>query len=744
MCGIFFKLSNVLDINQFQEFFKLKHRGPDASCFTMLETNGKIIYYGFHRLQIVGSSKHLQPFIQDGIFLLCNGEIYNHRKLITSFNLSPLTDSDCEVILLMYKKFGIDRVLQEIDGEFAFILYDTSKNTIFTARDPLGVRPLFINKNIDQNLTLTSESKSNELNSEQILPGNLYTITTNNTYTLTIKPYFTYSKPKVCVPFAFERLIEYSKVKDALEFAVFKRVTDTIPPLGFLLSGGLDSSLILSLSMKYIDSSKYPVQVFSIGYKSNDLVNSSEYESPDVNRAIQVVDHLKKIYGENSIEHHIVSFNKQKAIATLNKVIYMLESSDITTIRASVPMYLLCEYIRKNTKLKIILSGEGSDELFGGYIYFKCAPTSKHFFEEKIKLLKQIHLFDGLRADRMIAAHGLELRTPFLDSKLVNTVLQVPLHLSSEKYDEIEKYMLRNIFSIPTGDGNETTEQKTLPDSILWAHKEAFSDGVGHNWINQLKQEIQEQNTIKISSWNLTYNEENESNIEYVLKYMYEQDSDVFCFQNVDEKSLSRIKTFSNRYTLEYIHTTDQDYLVTIYKHEYTSKGNGLSIHTFQENIFLTSITLDFALILIFTNYSTDQLNVLITYSFDPQQGILQSQLLNKELKNIQESIRGFASYNFILCGKQKTCLDQSITSTCFHLLETINTLTSSQQTKTKPLTVIFSTVNEKEYYRLICSQSYSLQLVPFLWLPNWIDTQEPSARTLSIYSSKNHLKEEA
>ena len=505
MCGIYFKLCQDIDSDEFSNFMKLKHRGPDKSTFSFIQNENFSVIYGFHRLRIVGSIEYDQPFIQDGVYVLCNGEIYNYKSLISNHNLSPRTDSDCEVILLLYKKYGIQKVLQELNGEFAFIIYDSTNNTIYCARDPFGVRPLFISNKQDT-LQLSSEAKAQSEECKQVQPGMYYTfkVTANKNNVLiseSKQEYYEYSK--VLSTFTSSKLIEH------LEMAVYKRVFQTNRNIGFLLSGGLDSSLVLSMAMKYLPRNRYPIQVFSIGYVNSNL----EFDSPDITRAIQVVKFLKAKYGESCIEHHIVKYNQTNALSVLNSVIYMLESFDITTVRASVPMYILSNYISKKTNVKIVLSGEGSDELFGGYIYFKYAPNETEFLNEKIKLLKQIHFFDGLRADRMISAHGLELRVPFLDKNLVSYVLSLPISVSTEKYNEIEKYLLRSILN-----------ESYLPNSIIWAQKEAFSDGVGHSWIHNLKSSIENNNTFKVISWRLLSSSDIELNSEY--------------FTNIDKKYL--------------------------------------------------------------------------------------------------------------------------------------------------------------------------------------------------------------
>lgn len=498
MCGIFFVLSYIKPNNEqlkniFDKFNKIKYRGPDSSIFEYIDfVINNIMYYvtfGFHRLKIIGLDDNgNQPFYDDGVYLMCNGEIYNYKELIKKYNLDTKITSDCHVILEIYKKYDINEVLKAINGEFAFVLMDKTKGLIYMCRDIFGIRPLFSNidylikSNLLKNdLIITSEQKSNDYESCQIDPATIYEIDFNDGVKLNSK--YKYFDIHNCESQLNEIDVKYS-IRNILIKTVEERLMSD-RPIGFLLSGGLDSSLILTIALYLIneDYNKYEylfvngVHVFSVGLDDNQNEN-------DIYYAKKLINQLKNTYNKINIKHHIIQYTLLDGYNRLNDLIYCIESYDQTTVRASLPMFLMCEYIKNNTDVKVILSGEGADELFGGYMYFHFAPCKHDFYNENIKLLNFIHYFDVLRCDRCIASNGLELRVPFLDKKLVNYVLSLKYDDRIPNNNEIEKKVLRNSF-----DG-------FMPDEILYRQKEALSNGVGHQWADQLKNIIYDNHNI--------------------------------------------------------------------------------------------------------------------------------------------------------------------------------------------------------------------------------------------------------
>ena len=515
MCGIFFVLSYIKPNNDkinslFNKFNKIKYRGPDDSIFKYFNFFiNNVIYYvtlGFHRLKIVGlDDSGNQPFYEDSVYLMCNGEIYNYNELIIKYNLDTKITSDCHVILEIYKKHGINEVLGSINGEFAFVLMDKTKGLIYMCRDIFGIRPLF--SNIDSllgengercDLIITSEQKSNNFNSRQLDPATIYEIDFNDNIKLLSKTkYFNIDKCKDThiidsLPNDLGRqlfkLKNSSEIKSDIKNILIKTVEERLMsdrPIGFLLSGGLDSSLILTIALDLInnDYNKYSylftngVHVFTVGLEENNDKNDVYYSK-------KLIEYVQNKYINIKIIQHIVQYTMLDGFNRLDDLIYCIESFDQTTVRASLPMFLMCEYIKNNTDVKVILSGEGADELFGGYMYFHYAPTKVEFYNENIRLLKNIHYFDVLRCDRCIASNGLELRVPFLDKKLVNYVLSLSFNERIPEYNEIEKKTLRESF-----DG-------FMPNEILYRKKEALSNGVGHLWADHLKDMIHVKHNI--------------------------------------------------------------------------------------------------------------------------------------------------------------------------------------------------------------------------------------------------------
>ena len=471
MCGIFAFLNNKkCQECAYDYFMKGVGRGPDMSRFqyNLLDTNNKTpITIGFHRLAINGYGDDMsdQPFDIDDCTLICNGEIYNWKELYEKIGVTPSTKSDCEIIIHLYRQFGIEYTLQLLDGVFAFVLFDTKKNKLFVARDLYGVRPLFIGDSNEDDCAETSYYFSSEMKQiafdnmnyvKQFTPGTYSTFHCNNDEVFT----FVSNKRFLDVPsvintsYKLDNPSYYNDIYNALSDAVEKRVDNTDRELCCLLSGGLDSSLITALVNKHY--TKYnpgkKLHTWSIGMKG----------SEDLKYAQKVADYL-------GTDHHAIELEKSEFLEAISEVVYTIESYDTTTVRASVGNWLVSKYIKNCSEAKVVFNGDGSDEVCGGYIYFHCAPNCLEFDKECKRLLKDIHYFDVLRSDRSISSHGLEARTPFLDKNFVQTYLSVPSHIRNHsENNQCEKYILRKAFD---RDG-------LLPKEVLWRTKEAFSDGV--------------------------------------------------------------------------------------------------------------------------------------------------------------------------------------------------------------------------------------------------------------------------
>ena len=432
MCGIiaYFKKHP-------EEIKFLTHRGPDEQVCKKLGNCTMC----FSRLSINDTSQNgSQPFIKDGKMLVCNGEIYNWQEFEFGDENSQ---SDCEPLIGLINRIGIKNACNIIRGVFAFIW--TDGNRVMAARDPIGVRPLFYYKD-SEGIIFSSEVKGlpNNVKAEIFPPGHFYD---------------SYFDKFICYyPIYWSHTYfagEPNEMKLALERAVEIRINNTDRPLGFFLSGGLDSSLVVSIAKKLLPENTI-IKTFSIGQK----------DSPDVIAARKVAKYLET-------EHHEIEFDFDEGIRELSNVIYSLESYDTTTIRASTPMWLLSRWIEKNTDCRVLLSGEGSDELLGGYKYFQNAPDETMFFLETCRRVNYLHQFDVLRTDRCTAAHGLEVRVPFLDRDFIHSVME---QSPETKMTKEEKKILRDLFS----DGY-------LPEEILRRRKDAFSDAVGYTWSAHLK-----------------------------------------------------------------------------------------------------------------------------------------------------------------------------------------------------------------------------------------------------------------
>ena len=493
MCGIFTLLNTDNTDSSYQivikeQFDKGKRRGPENSKleYSYLEST-----VGFHRLAINGlNNESNQPIVFNDISLICNGEIYNYKNLYTIMNVKPNTDSDCEVIIHLYLKYGIEQTLIMLDGVYSFVLFDfrindNMLNHVFIARDPLGVRPLYKLYNINDKYKLynfygfASELKCldhfyniNPYNYsiEQFEPGtySVFQYDTKNKSQwnpiINNKKYFIPSFPLAMYALNTSLLEEeiLRNISRYLSGAVVKRCMTTERPVACLLSGGLDSSLIAALVANYFYKKGIKIETYSIGLEN----------SEDIKYAKIVAEYI----GSNHTE---IIVSEKEMFDEIPEVIKAIESYDTTTVRASIGNYLLGKYISSHSEAKVIFNGDGSDELFGGYLYMHNCPDDIEFDKETRRLLKDIHLFDVLRSDKSISSNGLEPRTPFLDKSFVNHVISIPSYFRNHNnFNQPEKYLLRKSFSEGYFCGNNG--KNILPDIILWRKKEAFSDGVSN------------------------------------------------------------------------------------------------------------------------------------------------------------------------------------------------------------------------------------------------------------------------
>jgi len=466
MCSIFSILDIKSDVTKLRgialEMSKLmRHRGPDWSGIYA----GEKAILAHERLSIVDVNTGAQPLynVQKTNILAVNGEIYNHKELGAEMPDYPFqTKSDCEIILALYQRDGVD-FLDKLNGMFAFVLYDETQDRYLLGRDHMGIIPMYTGRDEHGNFYVASEMKALVpvcKTVEEFPPGHFFD-----------------SKEGKMVKYYQREWRDFDAVKDntsskealraALESSV-KRQLMTDVPYGVLLSGGLDSSVSSAITKQFAerrvedgDQSQawWPqLHSFSVGLEG----------SPDLIAAQKVADHLGTV-------HHPVLFTIQEGLDALKDVIYHLETYDVTTIRASTPMYLMARKI-KAMGIKMVLSGEGADELLGGYLYFHKAPSARDFHEETVRKLDKLHMFDCARANKAMAAWGVEARVPFLDKEFIDTAMRLNPDDKMIKDGRIEKNILR-----------EACEDM-LPDSIVWRQKEQFSDGVGYSWIDQLKE----------------------------------------------------------------------------------------------------------------------------------------------------------------------------------------------------------------------------------------------------------------
>lgn len=441
---------------------KIRHRGPDWSGIYC----GEKSILAHERLSIVGVDSGKQPlYSKDGnLVLAVNGEIYNHKEIRSRYpDYEFLTHSDCEVILALYKDKGVD-LFEDLNGIFAFALYDVENDICLIGRDHMGIIPLYMGYDDHGQFYVASELKALEgvcPNVQEFLSG-----------------YYMCSAEGNELKRWYKRdWMEYDNVKDnesdenelrvALESAVHRQLMSDVP-YGVLLSGGLDSSIISAIAKRYAarrieDDNQteawWPqLHSFAVGLK----------DSPDLVASKKVAEYIGTV-------HHEINFTVEEALDALSDVIYHIETYDVTTVRASTPMYLLARFI-KSMGVKMVLSGEGADELFGGYLYFHKAPDAKAFHEETVRKLDRLHLYDCLRANKSLAAWGVEGRVPFLDKEFMDVAMRLNPQDKMCGNGKIEKYILRKTF------------QDYLPESVAWRQKEQFSDGVGYNWIDSLKE----------------------------------------------------------------------------------------------------------------------------------------------------------------------------------------------------------------------------------------------------------------
>ena len=448
MCSIMGLSKRHISMEEFEEHFAATtSRGPDM-C-RVIEVGDCVL--GFQRLAIMGLTESgMQPFERNGNYVICNGELYGFRREKEELEREGYTfvsDSDCEILLPMYEKYGLD-LFARLDAEFACVIYDSARGDLVAARDPIGIRPLHYGYDSEGSIVFASEAKNLVGLCDKIMPfppGHYYADGKFVCYRdlAARQEYVKDDLETVC-----------RKIHDKLVAGVEKRL-DADAPLGFLLSGGLDSSLVCAISSKIL---KKPIRTFAIGM-SEDAI--------DLKYARQVADYIGS-------DHTEVIIRREDVLAALEPVVELLGTFDITTIRASIGMYLVCKYIHENTDIRVLLTGEISDELFG-YKYTDFAPSAQAFQEEAEKRIRELHMYDVLRADRCISVNSLEARVPFGDLDFVKYVMAVNPQRKLNRYGK-GKYLLRRAF-----------EGDYLPTEILWREKAAFSDAVGHSLVDHLK-----------------------------------------------------------------------------------------------------------------------------------------------------------------------------------------------------------------------------------------------------------------
>ncbi|MDR2472281.1 MAG: asparagine synthase B [Tannerella sp.] len=445
---------------------RIRHRGPDWSGIYC----GKTAMMAHERLSIVDPASGKQPlFTPDGKVALCvNGEIYNHRDIREQMKgkYEFQTGSDCEVILALYREKGVD-FIEDLSGIFAFALYDEEKNLFMIARDEIGVIPLYVGKDAQGHILVSSELKGLEgyaTEYDQFKPGYKWISTEEAPRKWYTRDWMEFDNVK-------NNDADRDALKAALEDAVLRQLMSDVP-YGVLLSGGLDSSIISAVAKRFsgkrietdgVTEAWWPqLHSFAVGLKG----------APDLIAARKVADHIGTV-------HHEINYTIQEGLDAIRDVIYHIETYDVTTVRASTPMYLLARVI-KSMGIKMVLSGEGADEVFGGYLYFHKAPDAQAFHEETLRKISKLYLYDCLRANKSLAAWGVEGRVPFLDKEFLDVAMRLNPESKMAPGTVIEKKILREAF------------EDMLPHSVAWRQKEQFSDGVGYSWIDTLKKVAEE------------------------------------------------------------------------------------------------------------------------------------------------------------------------------------------------------------------------------------------------------------
>ena len=476
MCGIvsIFRIkeqSEQLRQRALEMSRRIRHRGPDWSGIWC----GGSAILAHERLSIVDPQSGGQPlFSEDRLQVLAvNGEIYNHQAIRREYEgrYTFSTGSDCEVILALYRdavraggsQEDFIRMLERLNGIFAFALYDAERDEYLVARDPIGVIPLYIGKDAEGHICVASELKALEgicTEYEPFLPGHFLSSRSGHVERWYTRDWFKYDAVK-------DNKADVAELRKALEAAVKRQLMSDVP-YGVLLSGGLDSSVISAIAKKNAarrietddqQEAWWPrLHSFAVGLKG----------APDLAKAREVADHIGTV-------HHEINYTVQEGLDAIRDVIYFIETYDVTTVRASTPMYLLARVIR-SMGIKMVLSGEGADEVFGGYLYFHKAPDAEAFHEETVRKLSKLHLYDCLRANKSLAAWGVEGRVPFLDKEFLDVAMRLNPAAKMCPGREIEKRVVREAFA------------DMLPESVAWRQKEQFSDGVGYSWIDSLKE----------------------------------------------------------------------------------------------------------------------------------------------------------------------------------------------------------------------------------------------------------------
>lgn len=471
MCGIVCAIKYKQDKSQIRDQVlemasAVRHRGPDWSGIY----DDQNVVFAHERLAIVDPISGKQPLYgRDKRYILAaNGEIYNHQPLKQRYcsDYPFITGSDCEVIIALYEKMGV-QFLNLLNGIFSFALYDAIEQRILVARDHIGIVPLYFGWDVYGTYYVASELKALEGHCTRIenFPPGSYIVDTHDEPTRWYKPswvdYHTVSSNKTSI----------EKIHDGLSDAVHRQLMSDVP-YGVLLSGGLDSSIISALAKKFSQKrietkdtqpAWWPqLHSFSVGLK----------DSPDLKAARRVSEHIGTV-------HHQIEFTVQEGLDAIKQVIYHLETYDITTVRASTPMYLMARAI-KALGIKMVLSGEGADEIFGGYLYFHLAPNPEEFHQETVRKIQKLYQYDCLRANKSLAAWGIEGRVPFLDKEFIDIAMTINPKDKMITQDRMEKWVLRKAF------------EDYLPKDLVWRQKEQFSDGVGYDWIDTLKQVVED------------------------------------------------------------------------------------------------------------------------------------------------------------------------------------------------------------------------------------------------------------